>query len=118
MALLHNMSEAIWRGDTVEIPFTLSDALGAISLEGATVRFTLKLDPTAADADADYIYEAAVPDPDADGAAGTHTVRIERAASAAFQLASYTYQFKVIYPNPPNDDEITYLYGKVSVKDS
>jgi hypothetical protein len=119
MATRLDITDPIWRGDTIEIPFTLKDELAApISLEGATVVFTLKLDPTVDDVDADVYYTKAVDDPDTDGAAGLHTIRLERTDTDDLTTADHTYQIKVIYPNTPEDDEITYVYGTVPVEDS
>lgn len=108
----------LWRGDTVFIPFELTTAGTPINLQGVTIVFSLKLDPTVSDEQAEFLYTKAVPADDADGLAGRHVVRIERDQLLHLELAPHTYQFKVIYPGEPDDTEITYVWGKILVRDS
>lgn len=118
MATRLDLAEPIWRGDTLEFPFTLDDEGAPVSLEGATVVFTMKLDPTVDDIDADVYYAVVVPNPDVDGAAGQHLIRVERDDMANLVTATHTYQVKVIYPTVPEPTEVTYVWGEVEVQDS
>lgn len=119
MAARLDIDVPIWRGDTVDIPIVIDDSGTPVNLQGAKIIFTLKLDPNIPDADAGYIYEALIPDPDTDGAQGKHTIRIERGELAELPLVSHIYQVIVVYfPDTPQAEEITYVWGTVPIEDS
>lgn len=118
MPTRYDLEMPIWRGDTTVIPFLLMSGADPVPLDGATVVFTIKLDPTVDDDVADFIYSSEVPVGDPDGVAGQHMVRIERSDLAGLPLTAYTYQLKAIFPGSPEPLEITYLWGRVQLKDS
>lgn len=118
MPTRYDLEMPIWRGDTTVIPFLLMSGEDPVPLGGATVVFTMKLDPTVDDDVADFIYSSEVPVGDPDGVAGQHMVRIERSDLAGLPLTAYTYQLKAIFPGSPEPLEITFLWGRVQLKDS
>jgi hypothetical protein len=110
--------DALWRGDDIPYPIILNEkdedgnVTGPYNLAGKTIVFTLKLDYTVDDADADLYYSFAVP---ADqGVINSHVILLSKDKTSLLELATYTYQVKVL----DADYETTLIYGRWPCKDS
>lgn len=113
-----DINEPLWRGDTVSIPFEIRSGGAPVSLEGAKVVFTMKLNPYAPDEAAELFYESEVAVGDTEGAAGNHLVTLYPSKTGVLQPAKHTYQLKVIWPGVPEPLERTYVFGHIPVEDS
>ena len=116
MAERRDLPVNIWRGDTLFLPLFVTLADQPMSIEGYTVVFSLKLDPTVNDSKAKVFYEALIPAGDAKGAEGRHDIIVSSVDTQKLLYgASYTYQVML---TDPNGHTRTYVWGKARVGDS
>lgn len=116
MAERRELPVNLWRGDSFLLPIYVTLADEPLPLEGYTVTFSLKLDPTASDATAKVLYEAVVPQGDAEGLVGRHDINVSSATTQELLYgAVYTYQVML---TSPEGHRTTCVWGKVRVGDS
>ena len=86
-----------------------------IAQEGFHYTFTLKLNRSALDADADIFHDLIVP-AGVDADAGGVVIRIEKSETALLLPTTYNYELKQILSGAPEDTEITLLDGKMKME--
>jgi hypothetical protein len=118
MPVRADQEDAFWRGDSLQITISVNerDELGEITgpfdIAGQTIIFTLKLDFTVDDVDADVYYSYTFPTDQ--GVINEHIITIPKEETAGLELACYTYQIKFLN----GASETTYVWGKWPCKDS
>ena len=109
----------IQRGDTIPYTFNWSDGTDPIDMQDKTLIMSFKLDTVIEDADASLIKTVVIDAVDADAAAGIVAFNLEKSETSTL-LPNTTYQYSVRITESaiPEDSEITYFYGEITVKDS
>ena len=88
-------------------------------MRGKTLIFAMKLGASLADADASLIKIVEHPLSTPDGEKGQITFNLERSETASLiPGASYDFSVRIVTPGSPEDVEVTYFNGTVSVEDS
>lgn len=118
MPTRHDIETPIWRGDSKTIPVQFRSNDAAYVIAGMTLVFTLKLDFTVADEDADFYYSADIGVADAEGLLGNHAISMNSIETGALELATYTYQIKLLYGDTEPRGETTMVWGRIKCGDS
>lgn len=118
MPVRADQDEPLWRGDSLDIPFSVQEkdengtVTGPYDLAGQTLVFTMKLDFTVDDSEADIHYSYTFPTDQ--GVINEHVIGVPKEQTAELLLATYTYQIKLLNQGV----ETTFVWGKWPVKDS
>lgn len=101
-------------GDTFIQPFRFrnKDTVEPIDQTGQTYRFSLSLNPTLDDAQADFFTEQVI-EAGAEAADGNIVFMVAASVSANLKPAVYNYELKRVQSGDPEDLVLTLLHGKV-----